>query len=148
MNIKNKEKKQMKTEENISITEESKKQDKQDHFSDEEDSNDSFQVKVNFIKNKTITSNFNFNIEITKESRDRNKSQKNSRRNTRLSLKDFLESHQEIFPNLKEQNYKKSKNKIPKPKMNKMEKIQKKKILLKMKKKIKKIKMKKKKKNH
>ena len=108
----------MKTEENISITEESKKQDKQDHFSDEEDSNDSFQVKVNFIKNKTITSNFNFNIEITKESRDRNKSQKNSRRNTRLSLKDFSESHQEIFPNIKDPIFKKPKNKIPKPKLN------------------------------
>ena len=108
----------MKTEENISLTEESKKQDKQDHFSDIEDSNDSFQVNVNFIKNKTTTSNFNFNIEITNEPKEKNKSQNNSRRNTRLSLKDFLESHQEIFPNLKEQNYKKSKNKIPKPKMN------------------------------
>ena len=42
----------MKTEENISLTEESKKQDKQDHFSDIEDSNDSFQVNVNFIKIK------------------------------------------------------------------------------------------------
>ena len=108
----------MKTEENISLTEESKKQDKQDHFSDIEDSNDSFQVNVNFIKNKTTTSNFNFNIEITNEPKEKNKSQNNSRRNTRLSLKDFLESHQEIFPNLKEQNYKKSKNKIPKPKIN------------------------------
>ena len=56
----------MKTEENISLlTEESKKEDKQDHFSDIEDSYDSFQVNVNFIKNKTTTSNFKFNIEIT-----------------------------------------------------------------------------------
>ena len=34
----------METEQNPTITEESKKQDKQDHFSDQEDANDSFQV--------------------------------------------------------------------------------------------------------
>ena len=51
----------METEQNATITEESKKQDKQDHFSDVEDPNDSFQVNVDFIKNRTTTSNFKFN---------------------------------------------------------------------------------------
>ena len=80
----------METEQNATITEESKKQDKQDHFSDIEDPNDSFQVNVDFVKNRTTTSNFKFNIQITKE---QNKSESNSRRNTRLSRKDFLEKH-------------------------------------------------------
>ena len=82
----------METEQNPTITEESKKQDKQDHFSDQEDANDSFQVEVDFIKNRTTTSNFKFNIQITKE---QNKSESNSRRNTRLSRKEFLEKNPE-----------------------------------------------------
>ena len=72
----------METEQNPTITEESKKQDKQDHFSDQEDANDSFQVEVDFIKNRTTTSNFKFNIQIIKE---QNKSETKSLRNTRLS---------------------------------------------------------------
>ena len=57
----------METEQNPTITEESKKQDKQDHFSDVDDQNDSFQVNVDFVKNRTTTSNFKFmfNIIIT-----------------------------------------------------------------------------------
>lgn len=41
----------MENEHNPILTEESKNQDKQDHFSDIEDTNYSFQVKVDFIKN-------------------------------------------------------------------------------------------------
>ncbi len=82
----------METEQNPNLTEESKKQDKQDHFSDVEDPNDSFQVEVDFIKNRTTTSNFKFNIQITKE---QNKSESNSRRNTRFSRKEFLEKNPE-----------------------------------------------------
>ena len=80
----------METEGNKTVSEESKKQDKQDHFSDVDDQNDSFQVNVDFVKNRTTTSNFKFNIQITKE---QNKSHENSRRNTRILKKDFLEKH-------------------------------------------------------
>ncbi len=57
----------MENEQNLILTEESKNQDKQDHFSDIEDANNSFQVKVDFIKHWITTSNFKFNIQIIKE---------------------------------------------------------------------------------
>ena len=100
----------METEQNATITEESKKQDKQDHFSDIEDPNDSFQVNVDFIKNRTTTSNFKFNIQITKE---QNKSESNSRRNTRLSRKDFLEKHPDEQIKITENNKEKEQSTNP-----------------------------------
>ena len=104
----------METEGNKTISEESKKQDKQDHFSDQEDQNDSFQVNVDFVKNRTTTSNFKFNIQITKE---QNKSHENSRRNTRILKKDFLEKHpDEPSP---QQNNQNTQNNPPKNEMSK-----------------------------
>ena len=104
----------METEGNKTISEESKKQDKQDHFSDVEDQNDSFQVNVDFVKNRTTTSNFKFNIQITKE---QNKSHENSRRNTRILKKDFLEKHpDEPSP---QQNNQNTQNNPPKNEMSK-----------------------------
>ena len=75
----------MENEQNPIITEKSKNQYKQDHFFDREDTKDSFQEEVDFIKNWTTTSNFKFNIQITKE---QNKSETNSLWNTCFSRKE------------------------------------------------------------
>ena len=95
----------METEENQMISEETKKEDKQDHFSDE-DPDDTFQVNVDLVKNRTTTSNFKFKIQITNEQIKtyQNRSHQNSKRNTRLSKKDFLENHKEENEKIKESN--------------------------------------------
>ena len=95
----------METEENQMISEETKKEDKQDHFSDE-DPDDTFQVNVDLVKNRTTTSNFKLKIQITNEQIKtyQNRSHQNSKRNTRLSKKDFLENHKEENEKIKESN--------------------------------------------
>ena len=87
------------------ISEETKKEDKQDHFSDE-DPDDTFQVNVDLVKNRTTTSNFKLKIQITNEQIKtyQNRSHQNSKRNTRLSKKDFLENHKEENEKIKESN--------------------------------------------
>ena len=46
---------------------ENQNEDKSDNFSDVDDNDNSFEVKLNFVKNSTTTSNFKFDINIVKQ---------------------------------------------------------------------------------
>ena len=46
---------------------ENQNEDKSDNFSDVDDNDNSFEVKLNFVKNSRTTSNFKFDINIVKQ---------------------------------------------------------------------------------